>query len=292
MIGTFIKLFLSIFTKISSVEKPKIVREPVKKPVVEEPVKVVVVEEPIVESVIEQPKQIDMNITDKFLEKGEYYQEVFEKNVFYLHHTAGGHRADWVIHGWDTDDTVDKEGKKTPRSVATAYVIGGLSTRDKNDTAFDGKIYRCFDEKYWAHHLGTSYRNNRQLNKNSIGVEICNYGPLTKGKDGKFYTYVNSIVPDDMVIELEKPFRGYKYYHKYTDKQIEATKELILFVKQKYPKIELRTPLVTVDGFEIHDGAKVGASGVFSHSNVRTDKFDMSPQPNLIAMLKEVCKPM
>lgn len=293
MIGTFIKLFLSFFTNISNVEKPKIVREPVKKPVVE-PVKEVVVEEPVVEPepIVEEEKQNDMNITDKFLEKGEYYEEVFEKNVFYLHHTAGGHRADWVIHGWDTDDNVDSTGKKSPRSVATSYVIGGLSTRDKNDTAFDGKVYRCFDDKYWAHHLGTSFRNNKTLNRNSVAVEICNYGPLTKGGDGKFYTYVNSVVPNDMVVELDKPFRGYKYYHKYTDKQIAATKELILFVKQKHPKIELRTPLLTVDGFELHEGAKAGVSGIFSHSNVRNDKYDMYPDLRLINMLKEVCKPM
>jgi len=233
-----------------------------------------------------------MQIIDKFLEKGEYYDETVEKTVFYLHHTAGGHRADYVISGWDTDDTIDKLGKKSPRSVATAFVIGGSSTRDPKDTAFDGKIYRAFDDKLWAHHLGTTQANNRTLNKISVAVEICNYGQLKKGTDGKFYNYVNGIVPPDMVCELDKPFRGFKYYHKYTDKQIAATKELILAMKAKYPKIELKTPLLTVDGFEINEAAKKGVSGIFSHSNVRTDKFDVFPQPNLIAMLKEICSPL
>jgi len=245
-----------------------------------------------VEVLIEEKPKVFMNITDKFLEKGEYFDEVFEKNVFYLHHTAGGHRADWVIAGWDVDDNVDSQGKKTPRSVATSYVIGGTSTRDSNDTKFDGQVYRCFDDKLWSHHLGTTQKNNRQLNRNSIGVEICNYGQLTKSSDGKFYTYVNTVVPNSMVIELQKPFRGFRFYHRYTDKQIASTKELILAMKAKYPKISLRTPLLTVDGFDINQDAQLGVSGVYTHSNVRKDKFDCSPQPKLIAMLKEICSPI
>lgn len=229
--------------------------------------------------------------TDQILEKGEYYDEIYEKLTIYLHHTAGGHRPDWVIHAWDTDDTIDATGKKTPRSVATAYVIGGRSTRDRNDTSFDGKIFRAFDDKYWAHHLGATYPNNRILNKQSVAVEICNYGPLTKGSDGKYYTYVNSPVPEDMVVKLDKPFKGYIYYHAYTDKQIEATKQFILAMKAKYPKIALKTPLFTADGFELNANAKAGVPGVYTHTNVRTDKFDLYPDPRVLKMLKEICSP-
>lgn len=230
-----------------------------------------------------------MNVIDKILEKGEYYEEVCEKNTLYLHHTAGGHRPDWVISTWDTDDEVDKTGKKSPRSVATAYVIGGLSTRDPKDNSWDGKIYRAFDDKFWAHHLGTTLANNRALNKASVAVEICNYGPLTKGADGKFYNYVNSQVPADQVVTLAKPFRGFYYYHAYTDKQIATTREFILAMKAKYPKIDLKTPLLTAEGFELNASAQKGISGVWTHSNVRKDKFDLSPQPKLLAMLKEIC---
>jgi len=236
-----------------------------------------------------------MEITDKILGDGEYYKEVFEKNVLYLHHTAGAHRADWVIATWETDDEVNPKnpnGPKLPRAVATAYVMGNKSTRDANDISYDGKMFRAFDDQYWAHHLGTTYPNNRQLNKNSVALEICNYGPLKKGADGVFYTYVNTPVPKEMVVELAKPFRGYTFYHAYTDKQIAATKEFILFITKKYPKIILKTPLLTVDGFELNDNAKKGLAGIYSHSNVRTDKFDLTPQPKMIEMLKEVCTAM
>jgi N-acetyl-anhydromuramyl-L-alanine amidase AmpD len=230
-----------------------------------------------------------MQVIDQFMEKGEYYTDVFEKNTIYLHHTAGGHRPDWVIKSWDTDDVVDeKVGKKNVRVVATAYVIGNKSTRN-TEQQFDGAVYRAFDEKLWAHHLGTTFANNKKLNQQSIGIEVCNYGPLKKGADGKFYTYVNSVVPDDQVCELDKIFKGYKHYHLYTDKQIQALKDLILALKAKYPKIEMRTPLLTVEGFELNDNAKKGVAGIYNHTNVRADKFDMSPQPKLIKMLKEIC---
>lgn len=235
-----------------------------------------------------------MNVTDQLLPDGEYYKEIFEKNTIYLHHTAGGGRPDYVIAGWAADSTVDaKTGKKTPYPIATAYVIGGISTRNPADDAFDGKILKAFDDQYWAHHLGTTFANNRQLNKQSVAVEICNYGPLTLStQDGKYYTYVHSQVAPEHVVKLDKPFRGFTYYHAYTDKQIAATKEWILAMKAKYPKIELKTPLLTVDGFEMNDKAKAGVPGVFSHTNVLTSKFDLSPQPKMIAMLKEILSPL
>ena len=109
------------------------------------------------------------------------------------------------------------------------------------------------------------------------------------GKDGVFYNYVSKPVPKEMVIKLDAPFRGYTYYHLYTDAQIQSTKDLILFLKSTNPKIELKTPLLTVAGFELNANAQAGNPGVYSHSSVRTDKFDISPQPKMIEMLKSIC---
>jgi N-acetyl-anhydromuramyl-L-alanine amidase AmpD len=36
------------------------------------------------------------------------------------------------------------------------------------------------------------------------------------------------------VYKLDKPFRGFLYYHEYTDKQIESLKKLILAIANKY----------------------------------------------------------
>jgi hypothetical protein len=170
-----------------------------------------------------------MNIKKIYLPDDEYFPEKTEKKSIVLHHTAGSHRPDWVVSAWDRDKT---KGGKSLR-VATHFVIGGKSTRDGN-TEWDGVIVESFELDYWAHHLGTKNSNNSLLNKQSVGIEICNYGPLTKSQDGEFFTYVNSKVNKEDVIDLGKNWRGYRYYQNYTDKQIDSVKYIIETVSQKY----------------------------------------------------------
>jgi len=177
-----------------------------------------------------------MNIKDIFLGSDEYFPVDFKKTIIYLHHTCGSHRPDFVVQGWDRDQNSDG----TVSRIATSFVIGGKSTRD-GDTTWDGVIVRCFPESQWAWHLGAK-NTSITVDKISIGIEICNYGYLIKSKSGQFFTYVNSIVPEDQVVELPKPFRGYKYYHKYTDKQIASLRELLVYLGNKF-NINLRLGL-------------------------------------------------
>jgi len=170
-----------------------------------------------------------MKINKIYLPDDEFFPDETEKKSIVLHHTAGSHRPDWVVHAWNRDKT---KGGKSLR-VATHFVIGNKSTRDGDDK-WDGNVVECFDLKYWAHHLGTKNSNNSQLNKQSIGIEICNYGPLTKSQDGQYFTYVNSKVPVEDVIDLGKNWRGYRYYHNYTDKQISSIKYLIYTLSEKF----------------------------------------------------------
>ena len=170
-----------------------------------------------------------MDIKKIYLPDDEYFPEKTEKKSIVLHHTAGSHRPDWVVSAWDRDKT---KGGKSLR-VATHFVVGGKSTRDGN-TEWDGVIVEAFDLRYWEHHLGTKNTNNSLLNKQSIGIEICNYGPLTKTQDGEFFTYVNSKVPEKDVVDLGKNWRGFRYYQNYTDKQIESVKYIIETVSKKY----------------------------------------------------------
>ena len=170
-----------------------------------------------------------MIISEKHLSPTEYFPSKTAKDTIYLHHTAGSHRPDWVIDGWNKD--LDKQGNKI--RVATSFVIGGISTRDGN-SEYDGKVFQAFPPEYWAHHLGVKAKNNTFLNQKSIAIEICNYGQLTKTKDGRFFTYVKTEVPKNMVIELETPFRGSRYFHAYTAKQLDSLKELMLTLSNKF----------------------------------------------------------
>lgn len=170
-----------------------------------------------------------MTYIQRHLDDKEYFPIKTVKDTIYLHHTASSHRPDSVIDYWNTER--DKTGGRI--RVATAYVIGGTSTRDGNKD-YDGKIYEAFDPTFWAHHLGIKAKNNTILNQKSIAIEICNYGPLTKSKNGKYFTYVKSEVPASMVTELSEPFRGYRYYHSYTSGQLESLRSLVLDLSGKF----------------------------------------------------------
>ena len=93
---------------------------------------------------------MSIQISDKILEKGEYVEEKTTKNTIYLHHTAGSHRADWTIDGWNKDRTSTNARLR----VATAFVIGGPDKMGSDKDGMDGKVFRAYNEDFWAHHLG------------------------------------------------------------------------------------------------------------------------------------------
>jgi N-acetyl-anhydromuramyl-L-alanine amidase AmpD len=208
----------------------------------------------------------------------QYVAEETSKKQIYLHHTAGNSNPLQTYKWWESN---------TER-VATCVVIGGLP--DKTNSWEDGEIVQGFSSKNWAWHLGLKEKTffkfqvpYMSLDRISIGVEICNWGQLTE-KDGQFYSYVNSVVPVDQVCELETPFRGFKYYHAYTDAQIESVQQLLLLWREKYG-----IPLTyNEDIWDVTTRALKGESGIFTHNSVRLDKKDISPQPKMIAMLKSV----
>jgi hypothetical protein len=225
-----------------------------------------------------------MKLVKLQLPDNEYYKEQTQKKVIVLHHTAGSYRPDYTIQGWD----LDKNSSGIPIKVGTSYVIGGLS--EKNDKTYNGVIYQAFDDIYWAHHLGCKTANNTFLNKQSIGIEICNWGPLTLTKDGKFLNYVKREVPKEMVYELKTPFKGYKFYHKYTPEQIESTRLLLIDLSKKH-NIDLKKGLQELFknninlGVSLNNNALKGSNGLWTHVNYRSDKFDIHPQPEMIKMI-------
>jgi N-acetyl-anhydromuramyl-L-alanine amidase AmpD len=203
------------------------------------------------------------------LKESQYFAEESAKTQIYLHHTAGNGNAEAVSRYWN--GTSDR--------VATAFVVGQ-----------DGLIVQCFSSKHWAWHLGISkaefkgqgakYQN---LDKASVGIEVCNWGYL-KEKDGKFYNYVNTRVPDSMVTTLNEPFKGFKHWYKYTDAQIESTRQLLVYLCDTYniPR-EYRAQI-----FSLHKEAFKGTPGIYTHNSVRKDKSDIYPCPRMIQMLENL----
>lgn len=205
----------------------------------------------------------------------QYFQEEHPKKQIYIHHTAGNASAEAAFQGWASN---------TER-IATCVAISG-----KSRNTVDGQIVQGFSSKHWAYHLGVKQDvftkagvAYQSLDKISIGIEICNWGQLTL-KNGKFYTYVGTEVPASEVCTLEKPFKGFQYYHNYTDAQIESVRQLLLLWKERYG-----IPLTyQEDIWDVTKRALKGEPGVYTHNSVRKDKVDIYPHPKMIAMLQSL----
>ena len=204
---------------------------------------------------------------------------------FFIHHTAG----------WDNPyNTINSWNKDTRGRVATQYCIGGTNVKGKNGSKYDGVTVECFPDHYVGWHLGKV--GKFAISKFSGGVELNNFGYLTK-KGDKFYTYVNTEVKPEYVCDLGYKFRGFQYWHAYSDKQIESLRLLILHLKDVYPKMDLENGLPKLlkegvhpkDAFEFNEEAyNAKQFGLWTHTNVRKDKFDCFPQPELVEMLKNL----
>jgi len=213
------------------------------------------------------------------LKETEFIKEKTDKVQIVLHHTAGNSSGVNTFNAWNNDS----RGR-----IATCVCISG---KGKSSNTYDGEIVQGFSSRYWAYHLGL--KNDvfrafglpyKSIDKISIGVEICNWGSLEKRGD-KFYNYVNREVAKDEVCELEAPFKGKKYFHAYTDAQIESTRQLLIYWNKVYG-----IPL-TYKNYNLWDLSKdalSGEAGVYTHNSYRKDKNDISPQPKMIEMLQSL----
>lgn len=214
----------------------------------------------------------------------------------FIHHTAGWHRPIPVIDAW----AKDSRGK-----VATEFVLGGPSIRG-NDSSHDGELVQAFPEGGWGWHLGTGASH---MHRNSVGIEVCNFGYLTEGGYYKwtgsknvwikadptlFYTYVGIPAHPAQVVELAEPFRGHKFWHRYSDQQLEIMKDWIYAVAERDnidPRVGLQEWIKQegAKAFEFKPEALEGkVKGLLTHTNVRKDKFDMFPQQELLDMILSI----
>jgi N-acetyl-anhydromuramyl-L-alanine amidase AmpD len=211
-------------------------------------------------------------IVQNRLKENQFFQDKHSKKQIVLHHTVSTGIAKNAIAWWN----------RTPERVGTAFVIDG-----------DGIIHQCFSSAQWAHHLGCKTSNNKALNQNSIGIEICNWGGLTKGgyfkkkvwvpgKQNSFYSSTGAEVKN--VVDYGEKWRGYQFYQKYTVQQIEATRQLLVYLADTYKiTTEYQSTM-----WDFCPKALKGDAGIFTHVSFRKDKSDCHPQEELIAMLKSL----
>ena len=245
--------------------------------------------------IMENPfNDVEFDEIISYLPKGEYKAGDYSKRWMFLHHTAGWHNPFKTVTNWANDSR---------GAVATEFVIGGQSIKG-NDNQYDGTLVKCMPDGCYGWHLGTG---NNIMHRESVGVELNCFGQLTKGgyykyhnntktfitrDPDRYYTYVGGEVHPDQVVILDKKFRGYDAWHRYSDKQIATLKELIKDVAER-DGIDMSKglpELIKIKGaHEALDYCNVSYvtanPGLWCHSNVRPGKVDLFPQPEIIDML-------
>ena len=217
----------------------------------------------------------DLDIDEYHLPKGEYLTGDYKNDYIILHHTAGAPNPRSVVDWWAKDSL----GK-----VATEFVVGGQHCGTGN-AKYDGQIVRAFPEGCQAYHIGTS--GSSYMNTHSVGIEICNFG---YSKGGKTYTGANMI--PEQTVSLTSSFKGHLNWHKYSDAQISAVHDLLLYISNR-DNIDLHEGLYkwikaegAIKAFDFHLDAYNGkVKGLLTHTNIRKDKYDCCPQPNLVDMI-------
>lgn len=217
-------------------------------------------------------------IERSYLPKGEYIEESYPiKNEYcFLHHTAGNCNPFKTIRNW---------GRDSRGRVATEFVLGGQDfSKDTDD--YDGIMVQAFPEGCQGWHLGKT--GSFYMGKHSVGLEINSFGYL----DDDFKNYVGMKAHPNQIYTLEEPFKGRKHWHKYSDKQIEATRKWLLWIAER-DNIDMHKGLVEwikkegpTKAFDFQQNAYDGkVKGLLTHTNVRKGKMDCFPQPEFVDML-------
>jgi hypothetical protein len=194
--------------------------------------------------------------------EGYYFKQAYPKNQIIWHHSAGWDNARGMFDWWKNDGVTH---------VATSCGITD-----------DGTLWKGFDEQYWAASIGSKHPNNRQLDKEAVAIEVCNWGCLTES-NGKYLTWANVELDKDSVIELD--YKGFKYYEKYTDEEIKTLKYWTLLNAIRF---NIPVNYRESDMWELSNDALMKVPGIYTHNSYRTDKTDVSPQPKLISMAKSL----
>jgi N-acetyl-anhydromuramyl-L-alanine amidase AmpD len=195
------------------------------------------------------------------------------KTQIVLHHTVGGGKPTPVVEYWD---------KYVTGRVGTHFVIG------KN-----GEIVQTMDLQDWASHVNCDGKGNvgngkqvLDIERRTIGIELCAWGGLVEYK-GKFYTSYGvkpqNIIEEDKVYRCD--FRGFKAYDRYSEPQLLALKQLLVFLGNT---LSLDITKTCASNFELSDKAHAQEMVVCSHTNFRKDKSDVFPQPELIDLLQSL----
>ncbi len=225
----------------------------------------------------------------------QYYPYEVEKKQIILHHTVSDPFSPLGdINSWNSDTL----------RIATYAII-----------SHNGDVNKCFKSTQWAASIGLKaatlkqmgYKDygtrNVMLDKGAIAIEIDAWGGLVLGDGttkqfgskgnqphfvntipGKFYNAYGNVVSDKLEVE-QCNWRGFNFFQKYSDAQIQTLSELLplLMKANNIPNYGIR------DGnLNVRCDAIDGNRGILSHTSYRRDKSDIYPDARLIGMLNNL----
>lgn len=186
----------------------------------------------------------------------EFFHSGRPKTGIALHHTVGG-SARSTFRWWRDDG----------RIIGTAYLI-----------ARDGTIHEVFDPQAWAWQFGLKWSREQKLQfeKRFIGIEIASEGGLTES-NGNLYCFdkISDRTQKDRAeaFDFGIDYRGYRYFDKYEDAQVDSVVALINDLCQEF-NIKKQLP---TDYLDYHGSILADFEGIIGHVNVRADKSDPAP---------------
>ncbi len=149
------------------------------------------------------------------LPQSEYFPGAQHKSGIAIHHTVGGSARStfqWWLH--------DKGDGGRPLIVGTAYLID-----------LDGTVFEVFDPTAWAYQFGLHWTAAARLKfeQRFIGVELASEGALME-RNGKLYCFdrvsPRTLKPKDQAFDCGRVWRGYRWFDRYEDAQLEALARL------------------------------------------------------------------
>lgn len=188
--------------------------------------------------------------------------------------------------------------KTAKKSICLHFTVGyiksdttSLSTKDNHVSVSyvvdrSGRIYEMFPDTEWSYHLGSgAVGGNGAMSKQSIGIEVSNYGPLKLSGDNLIDAYKNEYCKvSETEFYSKHTYRGYEYYASMTDVQIDAVAALIKYLGRKH---NIPMNFKPDDSPFASDADALAFKGVFYHTNVRKDKFDWPFTPSLKAVISK-----
>lgn len=172
---------------------------------------------------------------------------------------------------------------------AHAFYVAGApdsSAAGTLGTHADGDIVRCYDEKYWSRAVNAGKMSDA-VNSSSVSIALCSWGGLEINDAGQAVTRCGTVVPDSEVCDLGRVWRGHRYHHAYTDRQLESMVSLVRYALDRFSIRLPRTRYTQSWWFDVSSDA-VSSGGLWNEACYDPTTDGLSPQKNLIRALNSI----